>query len=174
VGPDCVGDTWPGAATLTVSKGPALTATEKAKVSAILTANVNHYTAVLTLGERILGATQYATAQQGNQAFNDPNSAASRFSTFRKTYDPSGDESYFAAFKKANSYYTAANEPSAITTWENDMTTATGALAEWVPIAVGWQIRQYSTVQLHGAEQRIQADLATARKDITKILAESR
>lgn len=174
VGPDCAGGTWPGAATLTVSKGPALTATEKAKVIAILTANVNHYAAVLTLGEKTLGTTQYATAQQGNQAFNNPNSAASRFSAFQKTYDPAGDESYLAAFKKADSYYTAANEPSAITTWEDDMTTATGALAEWVPIAVGWQIHQDATAQLHGAEQRIQAGLSTARKDIAEVLAESR
>lgn len=174
IGPDCAHGVWSGSTTLKVSKGSALTATQKNMVSTTLTASVNHYAAVLALGEKILGNTQYASAAQGDSAFHNPNSAASRFSTFQKTYDPEGDESYLEAFKRADSYYTAANEPTAITVWRDDMTSATGALAAWVPIAVGWQIRQYSTAQLHVAERRVREDLATARRDVAKVLAESR
>ena len=55
----------------------------KKRVRAILTANVDHYAKLLAAGERALGSTQYANANAGLAAFNDPNSAASKFRDYQ-------------------------------------------------------------------------------------------
>jgi len=47
-----------------------------------------------------------------------------------------------------DNYYTAANEPTAMSTWRNDMNDASVALNEWVNVGVGWQIREHTTLQL--------------------------
>jgi hypothetical protein len=169
--PGCNGGTWAGASRLALPKVPVLTAADKAHVQQILTASVDHYANLLSLGEQTLGSTQYATANVGLAAFNDPNSAASRFSAYRKKSNPEGDLSFLNAFKKADSYYTAANEPSAISAWRDDMDSASAALNEWVNVAVGWQIREHTTLQLQAAEQKVTAALAKARLDVANVVA---
>ena len=170
-GPGCVAGAWAGAARLALPKVPIVTAAEKAKIRDVLSASVDRYARLLTLGEQALGSTQYATATAGLAAFNDPNSAASRFSDYRKKSNPESDLSFLSAFKKADSYYTAANEPTAISTWRDDMDSASAALSEWVTVAVGWQIREHTTAQLQAAERRVNAALAKARTDIAKVVA---
>lgn len=170
-GPGCPGGHWVGSRTLALPKVPVITAADKAKISSILTASVDHYQHLLTLGEQVLGSTQYSSAIAGDNAFNDPNSAASRFSAYRKNPDPESDLSFLAAFKKADNFYTAANEPGAISTWRDDMGTVSTDLNEWVNLAVGWQIREKTTAQLHAAEAKIERDLAKARADVTAVLA---
>lgn len=170
-GAGCTGGTWAGADRLALPKVPVLTASDKAHVRQVLTASVDHYANLLSLGEQALGTTQYANANAGLSAFNDPNSAASRFSVYRKKSNPEGDLTFLSAFKKADSYYTAANEPKAIAEWQNDMNDASVALNEWVNVAVGWQIREHTTLQLQAAEQKVTAALAKARLNIAQVVA---
>jgi|SRR5579884_161548 len=170
-GPGCPGGHWVGSRTLALPKVPVITASDKAKIGAILTASVDHYQHLLSLGEQILGTTQYATAIAGDNAFNDPNSAASRFSAYRKNPNPEHDLSFLVAFKKADNFYTAANEPAAISSWRDDMDTVSTDLNEWVNLAVGWQIREKTTAKLHAAEAKIERDLAKARTDVAAVIA---
>jgi hypothetical protein len=171
IGPGCKAGTWVGADRLALPKVPVLTAADKAHVQQILTVSVDHYANLLSLGEQALGSTQYADANAGLAAFNDPNSAASRFSAYRKKSNPEGDLSFLNAFKKADNYYTAANEPKAISTWRDDMNDVSVALNEWVNLAVGWQIREHTTLRLQAAEHKVTAALAKARLDIAKVVA---
>ena len=169
-GPGCPGGRWAGAARLALPKVPVVTAADKEKVNVILTANVDHFAHLLTLGELILGSTQYPSASAGLAAFSDPNSAASRFSAYRKQQNPEGDLSYLAAFKQADSYYTAANEPPSIGTWHDDMGLVGTDLDEWVKVAVGWQIRQNTTAALQAAERTVETALAKARRDVVAVI----
>jgi hypothetical protein len=170
-GPGCKAGAWTGAGQLALPKVPVLTAADKAHVQQILTASLDHYANLLSLGEQALGSTQYASANAGLAAFNDPSSAASRFSAYRKKSNPEGDLSFLNAFKKADNYYTAANEPSAISTWRDDVNDASVALNEWVNVAVGWQIREHTTLQLQTAEHKVTAALSKARLDVAKVVA---
>jgi hypothetical protein len=170
-GAGCAGGHWSGTDRLVLPKVPVVTASDKAKVSQILSASVDHYAHLLALGESALGSTQYATANAGLAAFSDPNSAASRFRDYRKRSNPEGDLSFLNAFKQADRFYTAANEPNAISTWRDDMDTATVDLNEFVTLAVGWQIREHTTTQLQASERRVDAALAKARSDVAAVVA---
>lgn len=170
-GPGCPNGHWAGAKTLALPEVPVITAADKAKISAILTGSVDHYQHLLALGEQALGTTQYATANAGLAAFNDPNSAASRFRDYRQSPNPESDLSFLTAFKKADNFYTAANEPAAISTWRDDMDTVSTALNEWVNLAVGWQIHEKTTPQLQAAEAKIEHDVAKARSDVSAVVA---
>jgi hypothetical protein len=171
-GAGCSGGQWSGAKKLALPKVPVITAADKAKIRAILTASVSHYQHLLALGEEALGRVQYANATAGLNAFSDPNSAASRFRDYRKNPNPEADLSFLAAFKKADNFYTAANEPAAISTWRDDMGTATSDLSEWVNLAVGWQIREKTTAQLQSAADKVARDLAKAQADVTAAVAD--
>lgn len=169
--PGCPGGHWAGANRLALPKVPVITAAEKTKIQAILTTNVSHYQHLLDLGKQALGSTQYATAIEGDAAFSDPNTAASRFRDYRSSSNAERDLSFLSAFKKADDFYTAANEPDAIGTWRDDMSNLQGDLIEWINVAVGWQIREKTTAQLDAAEARVTRDLAKARADVTAVLA---
>ena len=75
------------------------------------------------------------------------------------------------AFKKADAFYTAANEPDSIGTWRDDMGTATSDLDEWINLAVGWQISEHTTAQLNADEAKVTRDLAKAQADVAAVLA---
>lgn len=171
IGADCKHGTWPGGKTLALAKVPVITAADKSSIRAILTASVNHYAHLLVIGEQALGTTQYANGAAGVAAFNNPDSAASKFRDYQQKYKPASDESFNTAFEQADRYYTAANEPTAITTWRNDMITATSDLSSWVQLAVGWQIREHSTSQLQAAERAVVSALARARRDVDRVIA---
>ena len=120
------------------------------------------------------GSTQYANANAGLAAFNDPNSAASKFRDYQggQGQGPTNDLSFLAAFKQADSYYTAADEPtSAITAWQNDISNAQAGFNQFTNVGTGWQISQYTTAQLRAAERQITENLAKARRDISEIVA---
>ena len=97
--------------------------------------------------------------------------AASRFRDYRKSPNPESDLSFLDAFKKADGYDTAANEPNAIGTWRDDMDAASSDLSEWVNLAAGWQIGEHTTAQLQAAEAKVNAALAKARGDVAKVVA---
>ena len=170
-GPGCAGGHWSGSATLELPKVPVVSAAEKAKVRQILTASVDHYEQLFKEGEQAVGTTQYANANAGLAAFNDPTSAASRFRDFRSKTRAEYDLSFLNAFQKADNYFTAANEPKSISTWRDDMGTVQSALSSWVNLAVGWQIRVKSTAELRAAQQKVEEGLGKARHDIDLIIA---
>lgn len=159
----CSGGHWRGGHTLVMPAIPKLTAAEKSRVRSILLASVNHYATLLHEGQQILGSTQYPSAQAGLRAFNDPRSAASRFSAYRKRPGPERDLSFLQAFSRADHYFTAANEPAAIGNWRDVMSNAQSALYAWVQNAVSWQIKQVSTTKLDADASRVTRDLARAR-----------
>jgi hypothetical protein len=161
----CPGGHWPGSSKLTFAPVPRLTASEKTHVRSILLASVNHYSHLLSQGQQIIGPAPYPNANAGLAAFNDPNSAASRFSAYRKHPNPESDESYLAAFQRADHFFTAANEPQAIGTWRDDMGQAQSDVAQWVNAAVSWQISQISTANLQADAATVTRDLAKARAD---------
>lgn len=152
-------------------KVPVVTAADKIKVSQILMASVAHYQHLLELGKAALGSTQYTSGTAGLAAFGDPNSAASRFRDYRKMSNAERDLSFLTAFKKADDYYTAANEPNSIGSWRDDMSTATSSLNEWVSIAVGWQISGQTTAELNVAEAKFNRDVSKAQADISAVVA---
>ena len=141
----------------------------KAKVAAILSASVAHYAKLLRQGMTILGNTPYPDATAGLAAMNDPKSAAARFRDYRKHPGPETDTSSEDAFGRADRFFTADNEPKAMTTWREDMLQAQSDLSIWVNVAVDWQIRSKSTAQLRAAENKVLHDLQSARRDIAAI-----
>ena len=131
-------------------------------------ASVAHYAAELAAGKEALGSTQYPNAYAGLAALKEPNSAASKFSAFRKHSNIENDLSYEAAFKRADHIFTAANEPQAMEAWRNAMERAWSAFIPWVNDGASWQIGSVSTSKLQADEAAIQADLARARADAFK------
>lgn len=139
------------------------------QVVAILNASILHYQQLLAQGKSVLGTYQYASAADGVAAFNDPTSYASRFSAWRTSSNAEQDLSFIDAFKKADAYYNADNEPNAITTWQSDMSNVQSDLARWVQDAVSWQIQTVSTDTLNADEQTINKDIAAAQNDVAAI-----
>ncbi|GAC1634101.1 MAG: hypothetical protein NVS4B7_20930 [Ktedonobacteraceae bacterium] len=139
------------------------------QVGAILNASIMHYQQLLVQGKSVLGTYQYASSADGIAAFNDPNSYASRFSTWRKSSHAEQDLSFIDAFKKADAYYNADNEPNEINNWQSDMSNVQSDLAQWVQDAVAWQIQTVSTDTLNADEQTINKDIAAAQNDVTAI-----
>jgi hypothetical protein len=137
-------------------------------VRSILLGSVNHYASLLAQGQQILGTTQYPNAQAGLAAISDPNSAASRFSAFQKNHNPVNDTSYLDAFNKADKYFTAANEPDAMSAWQNDAGNAQSDLFAWINDAVSWQISEITAGKLQPDVGKFEHDLALARADAIK------
>ena len=164
----------PSASAATPTPSPAkLSAAQKAAVQKILGDSVAHYSGLLTAGEQALGTTQYVDAGAGLAAFNDPNSAASRFSNWRTGSKPEQDISSDAAFSQAVQNYSAENQPDAISSWQADMIGAEADLNAWIRIAVEWQISGATSAQLAAADQKVRADLQTALQDLAATLAAS-
>lgn len=163
LGTNCRHGVWPGPSQLAFPKIPVLTAQDKARVRSILLGSVDHYASLLMTGELALGTTQYPTPQQGLAAFNDPNSAASRFRQFRSESNVESDLSFNRALGAAGKFFTAANEPQALTTWQEALIQTTGDLYVWVGDAVNWQIRGVPTSKLQADASAVTKDLAAAR-----------
>ena len=150
-----------------------ITAAQKQQVSAILTKNIQHYQQLLAQGKSVLGTTQYADANAGLAAFNDPSSAASRFRDWRQSSNAERDVSYINAFNQADANYNADNEPAAISMWRDDMSTMQSDLANWVTTAVSWQIRDKTDADLSAAESQFNQDIKQVQSDLANTLASS-
>ena len=148
-----------------------LTAAQKAQVGQLLTESTNHYDQLMAGGKRALGTTQYDTPQARLDAFGDPNSAASRFSAWRKSSDAERDLTYTDVFKAADAVYNAQNEPGAISKWRSDVGTAQGRLTLWVQAADEWQIKRKTPAELAAAEQAVSDAMTKVRADIAQVLA---
>lgn len=165
IGAACPSGHWAGDGTLVVPTPPRLTEGQKREVRSILLSSVGHYEAELAAGKEALGSTQYASPYAAIAALKEPNSAASKFSKFHKQTNPEDDLSYTVAFKRADSIFTAANEPQAMEAWRNAMERAWSAFIPWVNDATSWQIGSVSTSKLQADEGAIGSSLAQARAD---------
>jgi hypothetical protein len=152
-----------------------LTTAQKTQVRSILEAATNHYADLLTQGQTALGTTQYSDPYAGIAAFNDPNSAASRFSSWRKTSGAEQDvQTYMNAFTAADAFYNAKNEPTdAITSWRDDISQVQADLIQWIQTAVGWQIIESTSADLQRCVSVFQTDLSKARADVEAVIAAS-
>lgn len=145
-----------------------LTADQKQQVSADLNNGLTHYVDTWHQGEQILGTTQYADANAGLVAMDDPNSAAAKFSTWRQSSKIEQDvTTYLNAFKSADAFYNAANEPDAISSYRDDLGTLQADISTWVSDAVGWQIQTTSNATMAKDVQTINQ----VKSDITATLA---
>ena len=166
----CPGGHWAGTSTLTlppVTPVQRLTASQETEVRSILLANLSRYAQLLSRGQEALGSTQYPNAQAGLNAFSDPNSAANRFSGFQKNANVYGSASYVDAFNRADRLFMAANanEPQALTNWEDDMAQVQGDLAQWINNAISWQISEIQASVLQADVATFEVDFAKARAD---------
>lgn len=133
--------------------------------AAVLHASVDHYRQEFRQGQAIIGNTQYTDPMAGLAAFDDPTSAAARFRGYRQNPDPERDLSSGDAFKKADSNFTADNEPQAISDWQNDMGDASTALNQWVSTAVEFQTATKTHADLDAAASKVDQALAKADSD---------
>ena len=143
------------------------------KVIAALTASTDSYSQLLATGKQVLVTTQYPNATAGLSALNDPNSAASKFSSFRTETCIKNDPSANAmnTYRSVSDQYTAAKvqSPDALDNWNYDTNTAVSDICAWASVAADWQISKVSSAQLKVAEQKVTTDLAQAHKDLSQI-----
>jgi hypothetical protein len=148
-------------------------APDKQKVAAILSASVAYYTQLFATGKATLGTTHYADANAGLKAFNDPNSAASQFGSFRTNNclknDPGANA--ISAYQEADNLYSGTS-PDALGNWNEDINTTVSDICLWAGDAVSWQIKEISTAKLHTDEQKVSNDIVKAQLDIKQILAQ--
>ena len=149
-----------------------LTAEQKQQVSTDLNNGLAHYVDTWHQGEQVLGTTQYADSNAGLAAMDDPNSAAAKFSAWRQSSNIERDvTTYLNAFKSADHFYTAANEPQAISSYQDDMGTLQADISTWVTDAVGWQIQTTSNATMTKDVQTINNDINQVKSDIKATLA---
>lgn len=170
--PKATTTTLPSVATTTKPSQSTTTET-KAKVVGILANSINHYKQLLSQGKSILGTTQYADANAGLTAMNDPNSAAVKFGAFKNGLDK-GDNlnEYYNAYVQASDYLSSKNISGfedILNDWNDNMGQADSDLHLWATHAVDWQISNYSNADLRRDEQKFLDDLSKASADIAKI-----
>jgi hypothetical protein len=144
---------------------------DKQKVAAILSASVTYYTQLFAAGKATLGTTQYADANAGLKAFDDPNSAASRLGSFRTNTCLKNDPGANAikAYQEADNLYLGTS-PDALGNWNYDINTVASDICLWAGDAVSWQIKEIPATKLHADEQKIATDISRTRIDIKQIL----
>jgi hypothetical protein len=149
-----------------------LSAAQKQQVTAILQAGLAHYVAAWQQGQRVLGSTQYADGDAGLTAMDDPNSAAARFSAWRHSSGVEQDvTAYQDAFKQADAFFNADNEPTAIGNWRDDVGTLQTDITTWVSDAVNWQVRGKTDAQMAQDVGTINSDIAKVTADATATVA---
>lgn len=163
----------PSVAAPSTASVPKLSPAQKQEVKTILTGSIDHYAQLLAAGKKALGTKRYASAMRGLEAFHQPGTPAAAFGDWRASSNAERDLSFMQAFKKADSFYTAANEPPAIGEWQTDMSVLPGDFNAWANTAAGWQVRSNTSAELAKAETQINDDLAAARADTAKVLAAS-
>ena len=151
-----------------------ISASQKQQVSSDLKTGLAHYVDTWHQGQQILGTTQYADGSAGLVAMEDPNSAAARFSAWRKSSGIEQDvTTYLNAFSSADAFYNSDNEPSAISSYRDDMSTLQADIATWVQDAVGWQISTIDDAKMAQDVQTINNDINQVNTDITATIAGS-
>jgi hypothetical protein len=156
---------------LTVATSSMPTASvDKKKAASILSASVNYYKQLFATGKATLGTRQYTDANAGLKAFDDPNSAATRFGAFRTNTclknDPGANA--ISAYQAADNLY-PSNSPEALGNWNYDMAMLATHICEWAQDGVSWQIKEVTNAQLQADEQKITADFNTVQADMSTL-----
>ena len=157
----------------TTSAKQSVAAPDKQKVGAVLSASVAYYTQLFATGKVALGTMQYADANAGLKALNDPSSPASQLGAFRTNTCLKNDPGANAirAYREAEHLYSGTS-PDALGNWNEDVNNAASDICLWAGDAVSWQIKEIPTTKLHTDEQKVSDDLAKARTDIKQVLAQ--
>lgn len=162
--------TTPSPVVVATSSKQSAVAPDKQKIAAILSASVTYYTQLFTTGKAILGTTQYADANAGLKAFDDPNSAASLFGSFRTNTclknDPGANA--ISAYKEADNLYSGSS-PDALGNWNYDINTAASDICLWAGDAVSWQIKEISNAKLQADQHKVEADFTAVQGDMPAI-----
>jgi hypothetical protein len=134
-----------------------ITAAQKLQVQQTLQASMDHYSQEFVAGQTALS----------HKGTND-------FYNWRHSTNIEQDvQNYLDAFKTADANYNADNEPTAISSWRDDMGTVQSDIAAWIQVAVGWQIGQKTDADLAAATATVMKDFATAGTDLAQTLAAS-
>jgi len=134
-----------------------ITAAQKAQVQAILQVAMDHYSTEFTAGQIALSHTKN----------ND-------FYSWRQSTNIEQDvKTFLDAFSKADANYTTGNEPSAMSSWRDDMSVVQADIVVWVQVAVDWQIGRKADADLTAAGATVNKDFDTVRADLAQILAAS-
>lgn len=170
------------AATSTPVAAPAATASKQVTVTdsctpAVLAAFPKVtalYTTIYQDGKTALGTTQYSDANAGLAALSNPNSAASRFSAWHRTFlaqQGSLSDQPINAYKTASDcYYNShLSEPDTIANWRDDMGSLFSDIGVWSNDGVDWQVKGKTTAQLNQDEAAIASDLATVERDLAAL-----
>lgn len=143
-------------------------------VKASLNKEESYAQALYNQGLAVLGTYQYPDAQSGINALNDPNSPASKWSTYNQAFD-SADATASTNAQKANNdaqnaYFNAGiDHPSVLDDIDNLDTQTMSDISSWKEDATSWQVSGISTSQLNSDEQKVQQDFAQAQADINKL-----
>ncbi len=140
------------------------------KVEEILTTSVNYYQNLLSTGKTTLGNTQYKGAN-GLKSFDDPNSSAVKFGSFRTNTCIKNDPSVNAisAYKEVSDMYVSTDTPTTLDDWNYDTNTIASDICIWAGDAVSWQIGEVPITKLKTDELKITNDITKAREDIKQI-----
>lgn len=134
-----------------------ITAAQKAQVQAILQAAMDHYSTEFTAGQIALSHTKN----------ND-------FYSWRQSTNIEQDvKTFLDAFSKADANYTTGNEPSAMSSWRDDMSVVQADIVVWVQVAVDWQIGRKADADLTASGATVNKDFDNVRADLAQILAAS-
>lgn len=152
------------AASLTLALFPTASPADREAAFAVLTANIAHYRSIFEQSQVIIGLAQHANGEEAMVAMAEPTSVAARFQYYRKNSDPEFDTSFLDAFRQADRYFTADNEPQAIRDWVDDMSFMHDDLSRWMHVAVDY----------HSSQTDVDAAAETVRQDLAKAQADAR
>jgi hypothetical protein len=145
-----------------------LTASQKTQIQSILTDNLNHYKQIWQHGKDALGTTQYDDAWAGIEAFDDPNSAASKFRDWRQKEEPERDLSYYGAYDQAKAIYKDTSY-DALDAWQYCAYGVVVDMVIWVKDAAAWQVKSITTTQLNNDAKTVNNDFVNVEKAIQDI-----
>lgn len=148
---------------------PTISADQRTQLAKGLTDSISFYQGLLSQGQQILGTTPYSSAYDGLAALNDPNSMASKWSTFSQT---ATSTDYFhshaqPAYNDAVNAYGSSQYPTSLDDWLNDMNQAESDFHAWVQQATSWTDSEITSDKLATYANTFQQDLTKAQGDVT-------
>lgn len=126
-------------------------------MQAILQAAIDHYSTEFVAGEIALS----------HEKNND-------FYFWRHSTNIEQDvRTFLDAFNKAEANFDPSNEPDAMASWRDDMSTVQADIVVWVQVAVDWQIGRKTDADLTAASATVNRDFDTVRADLAQVVAAS-
>lgn len=138
--------------------------TDPTKSTQLLLGSVQHYTDLLTSGQKIVGHTRYANASAYGEAYSNPKSPAALFAKYRTSPNPESDTTYLDAERQAAAAY-GGDHGGTLDQWLNDMAKVKADLGDWVVTAARYQQGAAAQPELDSAATLVNQDLAKATAD---------